>query len=98
MLPYLENAKDPRGRLMPSHPGPPPIEPRAAASTPCGPGPPADHRRGPRRRGQFLVRAIFEATVAELTETGYSRPSMELIIARGHDSNVTLYPRSSNPR
>src|SRR6266516_2580600 len=93
MLRYLENAKDPRGRLMPSYPGPPPIEPLAAASGPCGPGPPADHRRGPRRRGQLLFEAIFEATVAELTETGYAGLAMERIAARARTSKASLYRR-----
>jgi AcrR family transcriptional regulator len=78
---------------MPSHPGPPPVEPPAAASGPCDPGPPADHRRGPRRRGQLLFEAIFEATVAELTETGYAGLAMERIAARARTSKASLYRR-----
>ena len=78
---------------MPSHPGLPPIEPLAAAGGPCGPGPPADHRRGPRRRGQLLFEAIFEATVAELAETGYAGLAMERIAARARTSKASLYRR-----
>lgn len=58
-----------------------------------GPGEPANHRRGTRRRGQPLFDAIFEATVAELTETGYTGLTMERVAARARTSKASLYRR-----
>jgi AcrR family transcriptional regulator len=53
----------------------------------------ADHRRRPRRRGEELYAAIFEATLAELAEVGYSRLAMERIAARAGASKMSLYKR-----
>ncbi len=52
-----------------------------------------DHRRRPRRRGEELYAAIFEATLAELAEVGYSRLTMERVAARAHASKMSLYKR-----
>jgi AcrR family transcriptional regulator len=54
---------------------------------------PADHRCGPRRRGDALFQAIFDATVAELTETGYAGFAMERVAARARTSKASLYRR-----
>jgi hypothetical protein len=43
-----------------------------------------DHRTKPRRRGETLLAAIFDATLAELAEVGYARLAMERIAARRH--------------
>jgi AcrR family transcriptional regulator len=51
------------------------------------------HRGRPRRRGEVLYAAIFEATLAELAEVGYSRLAMERIAARAGASKVSLYRR-----
>jgi AcrR family transcriptional regulator len=59
------------------------------------PGPAAaggDGKR-PRRRGEVLYAAIFDATLAELAEVGYSRLAMERIAARAGASKVSLYRR-----
>ena len=55
-----------------------------------------DHRTGPRRRGEALYSAIFEATLAELGEVGYARLAMERIAARAHTSKASLYKRWPN--
>ena len=55
-----------------------------------------DHRTGPRRRGEALYSAIFEATLAELAEVGYARLAMERIAARAHTSKASLYKRWPN--
>lgn len=55
-----------------------------------------DHRKGPRRRGDVLYAAIFEATLAELAEVGYWRLAMERIAARAHASKASLYMRWPN--
>jgi AcrR family transcriptional regulator len=55
--------------------------------------PVTDHRKGPRRRGHALIQAIYEATIAELTETGYARLTMEGVAARAHTSKASLYRR-----
>ncbi|HEX5113974.1 MAG TPA: TetR/AcrR family transcriptional regulator [Pseudonocardiaceae bacterium] len=55
-----------------------------------------DHRKGPRRRGEVLYAAIFEATLAELAEVGYWRLAMERIAARAHASKASLYKRWPN--
>jgi AcrR family transcriptional regulator len=52
-----------------------------------------DHRRQPRRRGEALYAAIFEATLAELADVGYSRLAMERIAARARASKMSLYKR-----
>jgi AcrR family transcriptional regulator len=56
-------------------------------------GGPVDHRTLPRRRGETLLVAIFEATLAELAETGYARLTMERVAARAHTSKASLYKR-----
>jgi AcrR family transcriptional regulator len=56
----------------------------------------ADHRTRPRRRGEALSAAIFAATLAELSEVGYSRLAMERIAARAGASKASLYKRWSN--
>ena len=56
----------------------------------------ADHRGQPRRRGEELYAAIFEATLSELAEVGYSRLAMERVAARAGASKVSLYKRWPN--
>jgi len=46
-----------------------------------------------RRRGDELNAAIFEATLAELAEVGYSRLAMERVAARAGASKMSLYRR-----
>lgn len=53
----------------------------------------ADYRGRPRRRGEVLYAAIFQATLAELAEAGYSRLAMERIAARAGASKASLYKR-----
>jgi AcrR family transcriptional regulator len=55
-----------------------------------------DHRTRPRRRGEALYAAIFDATLAELAEVGYARLTMERIAARAHTSKASLYKRWPN--
>jgi AcrR family transcriptional regulator len=57
---------------------------------------PVDHRTRPRRRGEVLYAAIFDATLAELTEVGYARLAMERVAARAHTSKASLYKRWPN--
>jgi AcrR family transcriptional regulator len=52
-----------------------------------------DHRKGPRRRGDELNRAIFTAALDELTEVGYPRLTMERIAERARTSKASLYRR-----
>jgi AcrR family transcriptional regulator len=52
-----------------------------------------DHRKGPRRRGDELNRAIFTAALDELTEHGYQRLTMERIAERARTSKASLYRR-----
>jgi AcrR family transcriptional regulator len=47
----------------------------------------------PRRHGDELNAAIFEATLAELAEAGYSRLAMERIAVRAGASKMSLYRR-----
>jgi AcrR family transcriptional regulator len=54
---------------------------------------PADHRRSPRRRGETLERAIYDATLAELREVGYLNLSMERVAQRARTGNASLYRR-----
>jgi AcrR family transcriptional regulator len=56
----------------------------------------AGHRGQPRRRGEELYAAIFEATLAELAEAGYSRLAMERVAARAGASKASLYRRWPN--
>lgn len=52
---------------------------------------PADVRS--RRRGEVLERALYQATLAELTEVGYGGLTMEGIAARAHTGKAALYRR-----
>jgi AcrR family transcriptional regulator len=56
----------------------------------------AGHRGQPRRRGEELYAAIFEATLAELAAAGYSRLAMERVAARAGASKASLYRRWPN--
>jgi AcrR family transcriptional regulator len=56
----------------------------------------AGRRSQPRRRGEELYAAIFEAALAELAEVGYSRLAMERVAARAGASKVSLYRRWPN--
>jgi AcrR family transcriptional regulator len=57
-----------------------------------------DHRKKPRKRGQALLTAIFEATLTELGEAGYASLTMEHIAARARTSKASLYRRWSSRR
>jgi AcrR family transcriptional regulator len=46
-----------------------------------------------RRRGEVLERALYEATLAELSAVGYGRLTMEGIAARAHTGKAALYRR-----
>lgn len=52
-----------------------------------------DHRRRPRRRGDSLIAAILEATVAELEEHGYAGLTMEGVAERAGAGKASLYRR-----
>lgn len=52
-----------------------------------------DHRRGPRRRGDRLLDAVFEAVLAELTERGYAALTVEAVAARARVGKASLYRR-----
>ncbi|GAA1798463.1 TetR/AcrR family transcriptional regulator [Agromyces neolithicus] len=52
-----------------------------------------DHRSGPRRRGDELRGAIFDAVLAELAETGYAGLSIDAVAARARVSKASLYRR-----
>jgi len=52
-----------------------------------------DHRKGPRRRGEELERAILLAALAELAEVGYSALTMERVATRARTSKAALYRR-----
>lgn len=56
----------------------------------------ADHRSGPRRRGDVLEAAILDATIAELTEVGYAQLTMEGVAARARTGKASLYKRWPN--
>lgn len=51
-----------------------------------------------RRRGAVLQRALYEATLAELSDAGYGRLTMEGIAARAHTGKAALYRRWSSKR
>ncbi|MFC7624478.1 TetR/AcrR family transcriptional regulator [Microlunatus sp. GCM10028923] len=53
----------------------------------------AADRSGTRRRGAALVQAIHDATLAELSGTGYARLSMEAVAARAGTGKAALYRR-----
>ncbi|WP_405164269.1 TetR/AcrR family transcriptional regulator [Nocardia sp. NBC_01499] len=52
-----------------------------------------NYRKGTRRRGEELERAILEATLDELAEVGYSGLTMERVALRAHTSKTVLYRR-----
>jgi AcrR family transcriptional regulator len=52
-----------------------------------------DHRKRPRRRGAALESAILEAVLAELSEEGYARLSVERVAERAGASKASLYRR-----
>ncbi|HEX5907738.1 MAG TPA: TetR/AcrR family transcriptional regulator [Propionibacteriaceae bacterium] len=52
-----------------------------------------DHRTLPRRRGDVLNSAIFEATLDELAEVGYAKLTMEKVAARAGASKASVYRR-----
>jgi AcrR family transcriptional regulator len=52
-----------------------------------------DHRTRPRRRGDVLNSAIFEATLNELAEVGYPKLTMERVAARAGASKASVYRR-----
>ena len=54
-----------------------------------------DHRKGPRRRGDALYAAIFDATLKELTTVGYAELKMEHVAHRARASKGSLYRRWS---
>ncbi|WP_201305185.1 TetR/AcrR family transcriptional regulator [Streptomyces sp. GS7] len=56
----------------------------------------ADHRKGPRRRGEELENAILAATLEELGETGYAALTMERVATRARTGKAALYRRWSN--
>jgi AcrR family transcriptional regulator len=57
------------------------------------PAPADDHRRRPRRRGAALHTAILDAVLAELTDVGYARLSVEGVAERAGASKASLYRR-----
>ncbi|MBI3688231.1 MAG: TetR/AcrR family transcriptional regulator [Actinobacteria bacterium] len=52
-----------------------------------------DHRKLPRRRGDALNAAIYQATLDELAEVGYARLTMERVAERAKASKASLYRR-----
>ncbi|MCR6490663.1 TetR/AcrR family transcriptional regulator [Amycolatopsis sp. OK19-0408] len=53
----------------------------------------SDHRSRPRRRGERLNTAIFQATLDELAEVGYARLTMEGVADRAGVGKASLYRR-----
>lgn len=56
----------------------------------------ADHRKAPRRRGDALHAAIYEATLAELADVGYAELTMKNVASRARASTASLYRRWSS--
>ena len=52
-----------------------------------------DHRRLPRRRGDILTAAIFEATLQEVQDRGYAEVTVDGIAERARVSKASLYRR-----
>ena len=52
-----------------------------------------NHRTRPRRRGDVLNSAIYEAALDELAEVGYARLTMERVAERAGASKASLYRR-----
>lgn len=55
-----------------------------------------DHRKGPRRRGEQLERAIYDAVLAELGEVGYGELTMDRVADRAHTGKASIYRRWPN--
>lgn len=55
-----------------------------------------DHRKLPRRRGDALTTAIFQATLDELAEVGYAKLTMERVAERAQTGKASLYRRWSS--
>ncbi|MDA2811588.1 TetR/AcrR family transcriptional regulator [Nocardiopsis sp. RSe5-2] len=88
------------GRRSGGTPAPPRSERRNdPVGTPVGPGPSTDEedpRKRPRRRGDALNAAIFEAVLAELDEVGYAKLAMERVAERARTGKASLYRRWPN--
>jgi AcrR family transcriptional regulator len=52
-----------------------------------------DHRSEPRRRGDELVQAIYDAALAELVENGYASVTMDTVAQRARTGKASLYRR-----
>jgi AcrR family transcriptional regulator len=52
-----------------------------------------DHRKRPRRRGEALNAAIFQATLDELAGGGYAALTMERVAERARASKASVYRR-----
>jgi AcrR family transcriptional regulator len=52
-----------------------------------------DYRNRPRRRGEVLSTAIFQAVLDELADVGYARLTMERVAERAGASKASLYRR-----
>jgi AcrR family transcriptional regulator len=52
-----------------------------------------DHRKLPRRRGEVLNAAIYQATLDQLIEVGYAKLTMERVAERAGTGKATLYRR-----
>ncbi|MEU4446161.1 TetR/AcrR family transcriptional regulator [Actinosynnema sp. NPDC050801] len=55
-----------------------------------------DHRKLPRRRGEELNAAIYQAVLAELAEVGYAKLTMERVAERARTGKAALYRRWSS--
>lgn len=53
----------------------------------------SDHRSEPRRRGDELVRAIYDAVLAELADNGYGAVTMDTVAQRARTGKASLYRR-----
>ncbi|GAB3752250.1 TetR/AcrR family transcriptional regulator [Microlunatus parietis] len=53
----------------------------------------SDHRTEPRRRGDQLLAAIYDAVLAELTQHGYAAVTMETVAQRARTGKASLYRR-----
>lgn len=52
-----------------------------------------DHRSEPRRRGDQLLAAIYDAVLAELAENGYPAVTMDTVAQRARTGKASLYRR-----
>lgn len=70
------------------------------AETPATADQPAelDHRRRPRRRGEQLFAAVFDAVLTELAEHGYGALTIDAVAHRAKVSKATLYRRWPSKR